>query len=438
MQNFIANNHANFVEDQDLNPVVYAEQFSDPNATIPQSPEELLRRARMILSTELGKDPLLRHAMRELFKKEAVVSVLPTDRGVSKIDEYHHYFVRKPLFYGHHSVRLTTLLQNFKYLHNKSVTEMLESSQFLKILAAETELLVTLTISLPIEAKARFERTLNEAFASESYSDTAKAWNEERSRVVQEALEQHLIPVGAKWTREWIREEVEDYLADRCGGILKEVSMTTIPVLSINNLNFYCQRIDVAPYARPEMQPGDVASVLAISWGKGDPQKDAITLVFVDEASRLREHTKIDNLVDQELRDEFVDLLKRRRPDVIVIGGFSIATAKLVQRVKEIIRGNQQEGANEGWGNDGRGNENGTIKNEQAFDIPVIYVHDEVARIYQHSKRAAAEYSALSPTGKYCIGLARYTQSPMIEYAALGHDITAISFDEEDQHLVSI
>lgn len=179
------------------------------------------------------------------------------------------------------------------------------------------------------------------------------------------------------------------------------------------------------------MQPGDVPSVLAVSWGKGDPQKDAITLVFVDESSRLREHTKIDNLVDQETRDEFVDLLKRRRPDVIVIGGFSVATAKLVQRVKEIVRGGSNEDTNEGWGNE-------SAKNEQAFDIPVIYVYDEVARIYQHSKRAADEYSALSPTAKYCVGLARYTQSPLIEYAALGPDITAISFDEEEQHLVSI
>ena len=75
--------------------------------------------------------------------------------------------------------------------------------------------------------------------------------------------------------------------------------------------------------------------------------------------------------------------------------------------------------------------------NEQAFDIPVIYVFDEVARIYQHSKRAGDEYSALSPTAKYCVGLARYTQSPLIEYAALGPDITAISFEEDDQHLVN-
>lgn len=101
---------------------------------------------------------------------------------------------------------------------------MLESSQFLNILEAEAQHLVTISIALPSDAKAQFERSLNDAFASDSYSDAAKAWNEERSRVVQEALDHHLIAVGAKWTREWVREEVEDFLATRCGDILKEVS----------------------------------------------------------------------------------------------------------------------------------------------------------------------------------------------------------------------
>lgn len=182
------------------------------------------------------------------------------------------------------------------------------------------------------------------------------------------------------------------------------------------------------------MKPGDTASVLAISWGKGDPHKDAITLVFVDEAGRMREHTKIDNLFDNEMKDEFFDLLRRRKPDVIVIGGFSIATLKLSHRVKELLRGGSEgipppaEGG--AWGDT-------STSNDQAFDIPAIYVYDDTARIYQHSKRAADEFSALSPTAKYCVGLARYTQSPLNEYAALGADIAAIAFEEDDQHLVS-
>jgi hypothetical protein len=46
----------------------------------------------MLLSTELGKDPLLRNEFRKPFKEEALISVEPTDRGNLKIDE-RLYFV---------------------------------------------------------------------------------------------------------------------------------------------------------------------------------------------------------------------------------------------------------------------------------------------------------------------------------------------------------
>ena len=173
--------------------------------------------------------------------------------------------------------------------------------------------------------------------------------------------------------------------------------------------------------------------MLAISWGKGDPQKDAITIVLLDEMGRLREQVKVDNLVDRDYHDEFIDLLKRRRPDVIVVGGFTMATTKLSSRIKEIVNGkvpsSDAEGNLLGWGTE--------PTNEQVFNIPVIYLNDEVARIYQHSKRAAAEFSTLSPIAKYCVGLARYAQNPLNEYAALGPDVVAISLEDEDQHLVS-
>jgi transcription elongation factor SPT6 len=164
--------------------------------------------------------------------------------------------------------------------------------------------------------------------------------------------------------------------------------------------------------------------VLAISWGKGVMHRDDITMVFLDEAGRLREHTKIPSFEAQESVDEFKDLMERRKPDVVVVGGFSMATAKLSQRVKQILN---PDPTPDSWGPSSKPT------------TPVIYVFDEVARIYQHSKRAEEEFGSLSSIAKYCVGLARYAQSPLTEYAALGRDLTAISFDEEQQyqHLVS-
>src|ERR1700676_2013929 len=52
----------------------------------------------------------------------------------------------------------------------------------------------------------------------------------------------------------------------------------------------------------------------------------------------------------------------RRQPDVIVIGGFSMATTKLIERVKEIVRGNPPA-VTDGWGGDMVAN------NEQAFNV---------------------------------------------------------------------
>ena len=81
-----------------MNPLAYAEQFVDPDPTKAQPPEELLRRARMIFSTELGKDPILRQEIRNVFKAEALVSVLPTERGISKIAEHDPAFVSTLFF----------------------------------------------------------------------------------------------------------------------------------------------------------------------------------------------------------------------------------------------------------------------------------------------------------------------------------------------------
>jgi transcription elongation factor SPT6 len=185
------------------------------------------------------------------------------------------------------------------------------------------------------------------------------------------------------------------------------------------------------PYITPTTQPGDTPSVLAISWGKGDPQKDAITMVFLDEAGRFREHVKIDNLVDEETKDQFKDLIQRRRPDVIAIGGFSLNTTKLSQRVKEAVGKKQPAEQPQSWGSDLP-----PPTPEGELNVPVIYAQDEVARIFQHSKRAEEEFGALSTIARYCVGMARYVQSPLNEYAALGSDITAISFDEDCQQLV--
>jgi len=76
-------------------------------------PEELLKRARLILSTELGKDPILWGHIRSIFRHEACITAEPTERGIQEIDQDH------------------------------SIAQLFKSALFLHILEAEKGHLVT-------------------------------------------------------------------------------------------------------------------------------------------------------------------------------------------------------------------------------------------------------------------------------------------------------
>ena len=100
---------------------------------------------------------------------------------------------------------------------------MADNTQFLHILAAEAQHLVTVSIELPHSQKEALEAALNAAFASDGESDSARAWNEQRALVVSEALERYLLPVGSKSAREQMRDQAEELLAERCAEALLEV-----------------------------------------------------------------------------------------------------------------------------------------------------------------------------------------------------------------------
>lgn len=87
------------MEEQELHPLVLAEQFVDPDPAKGETAETLLARARLILATEIGKDPLMRQQIRTLFKDDASIYVEPTPKGLSKISEYDPEFVRSLLLW---------------------------------------------------------------------------------------------------------------------------------------------------------------------------------------------------------------------------------------------------------------------------------------------------------------------------------------------------
>ena len=162
--------------------------------------------------------------------------------------------------------------------------------------------------------------------------------------------------------------------------------------------------------------------------------RDAICWVYMDEEGRVLENGKFVDLrpgnKEKYLPDgkdvaSFVELVTRRKPDVIGVSGFSPETRKLYKDLQELVDRHNLEVS-----------EIDEVEEDEDKKLQVIIVNDEVARLYHTSERAIAENPSFPPTTRYCVGLARYIQSPMLEYAALGKNITSISFDP-NQDLLS-
>lgn len=198
-------------------------------------------------------------------------------------------------------------------------------------------------------------------------------------------------------------------------------------------------------------------SVMAVSHGRGDFKHDAIMCVFIDEQGRVREQVKIDHLRDKQFEldrgifnpdagkehptDQFKEFVRKRQPACIVIGGFTVTTNdRVYNRVKTLVGELAQEkvAKKEGGGGNGWGDSEADREREiNDATVPVIYVPDACARLYQNSPRAEKEFPSVPLNAKYCIGLGRYVQSPIHEYCAMRADVTAITVDEKSQKLVS-
>ncbi|HMD13493.1 MAG TPA: hypothetical protein VKI62_02610, partial [Bacteroidota bacterium] len=150
------------------------------------------------------------------------------------------------------------------------------------------------------------------------------------------------------------------------------------------------------------MEKGQPPAVLAISCGNGDPSRDAVVCAFVDDTGRLVEQIQLPDVKEFENKKALTNFIERRDPDVIGLAGFSVATSKLHDDIINIMQGQPE------------------------ITKQVLYVNDEVARLYQNSRRGMEEFPDLGSLTRYCIALARYLQSPLMEYIAMGRDVTSI------------
>lgn len=352
-----------------------------------QTADQVIHAARQLYAEELFVSPRMRKHFRINYYQMGLISCHRTEKGLRKIDEQHPYF-------------------EIKYLINQTIGDLAVKPEiFLKMMKAEEEGLVEIRVNL--EGEREFRRALYTEFASDNFSDLADAWNSERQKVLDVAFGR-LEQVIAKGVKDSLRTACQEELLKTCR-------------------EEYFRRLDQAPLKPKGMILGTMPRVLTLSNGMMDPNREPVCWTWVEEDGRVLEHGKFVNLGrDEAQRQAFADLVKRRGPDVIGISGFSADTNRLIRDVEGIItekdlRGPEYDDAE---------------TNDFRRDLlEVVVVNDEVARLYQDSPRAVAEHPSLGSLTRYCIGLARYMQNPMKEYAALGKDVTSLAIHPYQRYL---
>jgi len=368
--------------------------------TLVQDPEyktgdAVLRAAKAMFQEEIMMSPRMRRFMRKTYYEKLVFDVHRTEKGLKQIDEEHPYY-------------------EFKYLRNWESRNFIidRPDLFLKMMKAESEGLIDVEVRL--QGERRIKDDLYRAIESDNFSEVADAWNTLRKECIDGAMRK-LHKVIARGVKDTIKGACEDVIAARCR-------------------KSYTERLDQAPYRPTGMVLGTVSRVLAMSNGAGN-RGDAICWAYMEENGRVLENGKFTDLrlgsqekgvPDGKDVAAFVELVERRKPDVVAVSGWSVETRRLYKDLQDIVDTKQLMGVPY---------EDTEEDRERVDPLDVTIVNDEVARLYHTSRRAETEHPTLPPLTRYAIGLAKYMQDPMKEYAALGRDITSVSF-EPNQHLI--
>ncbi|CDS40561.1 transcription elongation factor spt6 [Echinococcus multilocularis] len=187
-------------------------QFSEP-ATV-------LRAARYMLAFEISREPVVRQLARMNLSTQAVLDLKPTSKGMRLIDESHP-------------------LSPVKFLKNKPIAELMGDVTYLHVHNAVRDGLVTVKVHVP-ECQQRGLSLLDDLehyFHQDEFSALVQAWNEQRSLVLKEAIEQFLQP--------HIFKEMQEKLLD--------ASQQAVVKLCAQKL-FKC--IKVAPYVMDDHRYG--------------------------------------------------------------------------------------------------------------------------------------------------------------------------------------
>lgn len=409
-----------------------------------------LRPCRYVTAMELAFEPRIRNCLRVLFRSNALISTLPTAKGLESIDAHHDY-------YGLHLIRNKCVKDHYAddtdeiylmgNLSNDEKKEFKERSerrrrdsclQYLNIMKAEQSGHLKHFVHLPLSEEQEswyqqggvyFSRDkqnsslLLDALKKVYLSDNdTQEWNDERIKVLNFAIHNFLLPQFEAEIKNELRDMSMKVGIHEAGRSLRTMA----------NEGPY-RPSHMLGHNRFLVPTGDLPIVGVCCSSDG---KDASFLAAVSERGKLIDHlavpggTQIDS---DKIRSKLITFLMQTRPAAIVVGCLAGLSCRLVARKLGAL----VTEATEKWNNrhiqgydeddddyDARQEEfmrlypNHDDEDEQAeWKCNVEMVDDNVAQLFGRSIRGRKEFPDSATNLKCAIAIARHAKDPLAELA---------------------
>ncbi|KAJ1913608.1 Transcription elongation factor spt6, partial [Tieghemiomyces parasiticus] len=365
--NYVEQTQTHFVDTPSEGLDALADQFVNGEF---HTPAKVVRAAQAMLAQEISYDPLIRSQIRAACRYYATVTVTPTAKGEHLVDNLHPYYP-------------------FKFLRAKPVTAFLGSGQFLDILKGESDGLLRVRIELSQEQGVL--DTMAQHYVGGYFSEIAAQWDGFRREVLALAFREYLLPLADRYTRDWLRSESEE-----CVGQAVQQALET--------------KLNVQACRPPALAQTENPRVLTVTPAEGqNARSQGVAWAALDSRGQLVDQGVLMDLRDPDNAREFVDLLGKRRPDVVGVAGTTTASKRLLEDVQLAVEDYQRSA------------------NLNAESMTVTWVDDETARMYRDSPAGREQFPQLTSPLRYCVALGRALQDPLAAYAALGPAVRVIA-----------
>nr|CAD7567502.1 unnamed protein product [Timema californicum] len=343
--------------------------------------EDVLRAVKFMVAMQLSRDPLVRKCVRETFFERAKVDVIPTKKGIKEIDENHPCY-------------------SMKYLKNKPVRDFV-GDQFLKLVMAEEDKLLTITISEMIEGLMTSQSYADEVknlYYRDEFSKNVQEWNNLRGEIVELALTRFLLPDLRKELKTNLLTEARESVLKMC--CRKLYNWLKVAPYTVEFTEEDDEEWDTSKGLRVmglAFVPDYSQAAFACIVGPDGDVTDHLRLPHVlKRKNSFREEEKLQKEADLLALRMFIS---QKKPHVICVGGEARDALMIAADLKDIVAQ--------------------LVEDDQFPSISVEICDNELAKVFANSIKGENEFREFPHLLRQAVSLCRRLQDPLVEFSQL-------------------